>query len=76
MIGQITLANPASSVCGPKHIIRKGRSMLEPADARALLYSVDVTMPIELRHRTLIGLMVYSFAHRGGELLSTVQCLN
>jgi hypothetical protein len=38
---------------------------VEPVEARALLDSIDVTTPIGLRDRALIGSMVYSFAHRG-----------
>ena len=38
--------NPASSVRGPKHIVRKGKTpVLEPAEARALLDSIDATTP-------------------------------
>lgn len=36
--------------------------MLEPVEARTLLDSIDVTTPIGLRDRALIGLMVYSWA--------------
>jgi integrase/recombinase XerC len=37
-------------------------SVLDPAKARALLDSIDVTTHAGLRDRALIGLMVYSFA--------------
>src|SRR5208283_807634 len=44
VVGQIVPLNPASSVRGPKHIVRKGKTIvLEPAEARALLDSIDVT---------------------------------
>ena len=36
--------------------------MLEPAEARLLLDSIDPSTPVGLRDRALIGLMVYSFA--------------
>jgi hypothetical protein len=36
--------------------------VLDPAKARALLDSIDVTTHAGLRDRALIGLMVYSFA--------------
>jgi site-specific recombinase XerD len=45
VVGQIVPFNPASSVRGPKHIVRKGKpTVLEPAEARALLDSIDATI--------------------------------
>src|SRR5271170_3947826 len=44
VIGQIIAVNPASSVRGPKHIVRKGKTpVLEPAEARKLLDRIDAT---------------------------------
>ena len=58
--------NPASSVRGPTHVVRTGKTpVLAPEEARALLDSIDVSKPIGLRDRALIGLMVYSFARIG-----------
>jgi len=63
VIGQVVAINPAGSVRGPKHIVRKGKTpMLEPAEARRLIDRIDATTPVGLRDRALIGLMVYSFA--------------
>lgn len=63
VVGQIVAVNPAASVRGPKHIVRKGKTpVLEPTEARVLLDSIDATTPVGLRDRALIGLMVYSFA--------------
>jgi integrase/recombinase XerC len=36
--------------------------LLDPAEARTLLDSIDTATPAGLRDRALIGLMVYSFA--------------
>jgi integrase/recombinase XerC len=47
--------------------------VLEPVGARALLNSIDVTTPIGLRDRALIGLMVYSFARIGAALSMKVE---
>jgi site-specific recombinase XerD len=64
--GQVMSVNPASSVRGPSHSVKRGKtSVLDPSEARALLDSIDVTTPIGLRDRALIGLMVYSFARVG-----------
>ena len=58
--------NPAASVRGPAHSVRKGKTpVLDPLEARLLLDSFDVSTPIELRDRALIALMVYSFARIG-----------
>jgi integrase/recombinase XerC len=44
--------------------------VLDPAEARALLASIDVSTP---RERTLIALMVYSFARVGAALGMKVE---
>ncbi len=64
--GGILEVNPAASVRGPKYVVKRGKTpVLSAAEARALLDSIDVTTPIGLRDRALIGLMVYSFARVG-----------
>ncbi len=69
MTGQIVPVNPAASVREPQHIVRQGKTpVLEPAEARQLLNCIDVTTPVGLRDRALIGLMVYSFARIGAAL--------
>ena len=60
VIGQVVPANPAASVRGPAHIVDAGKTpVLDPAEARQLLDSIDVTTPAGLRDRALIALMVY-----------------
>ncbi len=74
VIGGVLPTNPAASVRGPRHVVKVGRTpVLEPAEARAVLDAVDVTTPIGLRDRALIGLMVYSFARVGAALGMTVE---
>jgi integrase/recombinase XerD len=79
--GQVVPANPASSVRGPKHVVRKGKTpVLSAADARRLLDSIGLKLGPEplpgeadsrppdlvgLRDRAMIGVMVYSFARIG-----------
>jgi site-specific recombinase XerC len=64
--GQVMPVNPAGSVRGPRHVVTSGQTpMLDPAEARALLDSIDVTTHAGLRDRALIALMVYSFARIG-----------
>jgi len=71
--GQVVPVNPAGSVRGPSHIVKSGKTpVLDPAEARVLLDSIDVTTPAGLRDRALIGLMVYSFARVGAAIGMTV----
>jgi integrase/recombinase XerC len=72
--GQIIPTNPAASVRGPKHIVKKGKTpVLSPKEARKLLESIDVSTQAGLRDRALIGLMVYSFARIGAALAMKVE---
>jgi integrase len=66
--------NPAGSVRGPRHVVTSGQTpVLDPAEARALLNSIDTASVAGLRDRALIGLMVYSFARIGAALGMTVE---
>jgi integrase/recombinase XerD len=77
--GQIVPSNPASSVRGPKHVVKKGKtSVLSAEDARTLLdriVSAEAAGPslIDLRDRALIGVMVYSFARIGAVVGMSVE---
>jgi site-specific recombinase XerD len=72
--GQVVPINPAASVRGPRHVVRTGKTpVLEPAEARHLLDSIDASTPAGLRDRALIGLMVYSFARVGAALAMKVE---
>jgi site-specific recombinase XerD len=77
VFGHIMDVNPAHSVRGPKHIVKKGKTPVLTADeARELLDSITLTrntggngqpespepVLIGLRDRALIGVMVYTFA--------------
>lgn len=72
--GQIVPHNPAASVRGPSHTAKKGKTpVLDAAEARQLLDSIDVTTPAGLRDRALIALMVFSFARVGAALAMRVE---
>ena len=74
VVGQVVPLNPAASVRGPAHSVRKGKTpVLDPAEARALLDSIDVSTSIGLRDRALIALMVFSFARIGAALAMRVE---
>lgn len=69
VVGQVVAVNPASSVRGPKHSVKKGKTPALAADeTRMLLDSIDASTLIGLRDRALIGLMVYTFARVGAAL--------
>jgi site-specific recombinase XerD len=72
--GGVLPFNPATAVRGPRHSVKKGKTpVLAPEEARQLLDSIDVTTPIGLRDRALIGLMVYSFGRIGAALVMRVE---
>ncbi|TAM05748.1 MAG: integrase [Paraburkholderia sp.] len=72
--GQVVPVNPAASVRGPSHTAKVGKTpVLDPAEARQLLDSIDVSTPIGLRDRALIALMVFSFARVGAALAIRVE---
>lgn len=72
--GQIVSLNPAHSVRGPAHRVKRGKTpVLDASEARALLDSINVTTPAGLRDRALIGLMVYSFARIGAAAAMKVE---
>jgi integrase len=71
---QVVPGNPAGSVPGPGHVVTCGQTpVLDPAEARALLDSIDTGKVTGLRDRALIGLMVYSFARIGAALGMAVE---
>jgi integrase len=75
--GQVIPVNPAHSVRGPRHSVKKGKTPVLTADeARVLLDSIAVEredkksgkitpLVVGLRDRALIALMVYTFARVG-----------
>lgn len=72
--GHIVAFNPAASVKGPKHVVKKGKTpVLEAAEARSLLDSIDVSTIGGLRDRALLGMMVYSFARVSASLGMNVE---
>jgi integrase/recombinase XerD len=74
VVGQVLPFNPAASVRGPRHVVKKGKTLVLSAEqARQLLDSIPIALRdkesgtetpilIGVRDRALIGAMVYSFA--------------
>ena len=63
VVGQVLPFNPASSVRGPKHVVKAGKTpVLSAKETRALLDGIDVSTLVGLRDRAFLGVLVYSFA--------------
>jgi integrase/recombinase XerD len=63
VIGQVMRLNPAHSVRGPKHAVKKGKTpVLTSEEARGLLDSIETDTLAGLRDRALIATMTYTFA--------------
>ena len=63
VVGQVLSMNPASSVRGPRHVVKRGKTpVLKAEQARQLIDSINISTPVGLRDRALIGVMVFSFA--------------
>jgi integrase/recombinase XerD len=71
--GGVLESNPASSVRGPRYVVRRGKTpVLSAEEARKLIDSIETTTLIGLRDRALIGVMVYSFARVGAAVTMRV----
>ena len=63
VVGQVLPFNPASSVRGPRHVVKAGKTpVLSAKETRALLDDIDVSTLVGLRDRAFLGVLVYSFA--------------
>jgi site-specific recombinase XerD len=72
--GHIVPHSPATSVRGPKHVVKRGKTPVLAADeARKLLDSIDISTVIGLRDRALIGVLVYSFARISAAVAMRVE---
>jgi site-specific recombinase XerD len=74
VIGQVVPTNPATSVRGPKYVIRRGKTpVLTAEEARKLLDSINTANVVGLRDRALIGAMCFSFARVGAVVGMNVE---
>jgi integrase/recombinase XerD len=63
VVGQVLPMNPAASVRGPRHVVKKGKTVvLTVEQAKELIASIETSTLMGLRDRALIGVMIYSFA--------------
>jgi len=57
VVGQVMPVNPAASVRGPSHVVKRGKTpVLSPEEARRVLDAIDVSTHAGLRDRALIAL--------------------
>ena len=74
VVGQVMPANPASSVRGPQHAVKTGKTpVLEGAEWRQLMTSIPIETVLDLRDRALIAVLTYSFARIGAALALRVE---
>lgn len=72
--GHIVMTNPASSVRGPRHSLKKGSTpVLLGDEARQLLDAIDISKISGLRDRAVIAVMVYSFARVSATVRMNVE---
>ncbi len=63
ILDQIVEFNPAQTVRGPRHVVKKGKtSVLDQDGARALLSSIDATNIVGLQDRAIIAVRLDSLA--------------
>lgn len=73
VVGQVVPMNPASSVRGPKHSVRRGKTpVLDAITTRRLIDSIESDTDIGRRDRALIGTMLYTFARVGAVVQMSV----
>ena len=76
VVGQVMPVNPASSVRGPKHVVKTGKTpVLDGAEWRKLLDSIPTDTVRDLRDRALIATLTYSFARINVALKMRVEDL-
>lgn len=74
VVSQVVPLNPANSVKGPKHVVKKGKTpVLTAEEARVMIDAIDAGTSIGLRDRALIALMVYTFARVGAVVRMRVE---
>lgn len=72
--GGVLPHNPASSVRGPKYVVKVGKTpVLSEEETRGLFDSIDASTVVGLRDRALLAVMTYSFARVGAVVKMEVR---
>jgi site-specific recombinase XerD len=76
VVGQVMPTNPASSVRGPTHVVKTGKTpVLDGGEWRRLVDAIPTGTVRELRDRALIATLTYSFARITAALRMRVEDL-
>src|SRR6202163_2845074 len=76
VVGQVMPTNPASSVRGPTHVVKTGKTpVLDGGEWRRLIDAIPSDTVRDLRDRALIATLTYSFARIGAALKMRVEDL-
>jgi site-specific recombinase XerD len=76
VLGQVMPTNPASSVRGPTHVVKTGKTpVLDGGEWRRLIDAIPTDTLRELRDRALIATLTYSFARITAALRMRVEDL-
>ena len=74
ILGQFLPVNPAASVRGPKHTVKRGKTpVLSSEEMGEFLGSLPSDTVLGLRDRALLGVMAYTFARIGAVLTLKVE---
>jgi site-specific recombinase XerD len=74
--GQVLPHNPAAAVCGPKHVVKTGRTpALDGKEWRKLIDAIPTETVRDLRDRALIGTLTNSVTRIGAALKMKVEDL-
>jgi site-specific recombinase XerD len=74
--GQVVPFNPASTVRGPKHVVKTGKTpVLDAVEWRKLVDGIPQKTVRDLRDRALIATLTYSFARIAAALTMKVEDL-
>jgi site-specific recombinase XerD len=76
VVGQVMPTNPASSVRGPTHVVKTGKTpVLDGGEWRRLIDAIPSDTVRDLRDRALIATLTYSFARITAALRMRVEDL-
>ena len=76
VVGQVMPINPASSVRGPKHVVKTGKTpVLDGGEWRRLIDAIPTETVRDLRDRALIATLTYGFARITAALKMKVEDL-
>ena len=76
VVGQVMATNPASSVRGPTHVVKTGKTpVLDGGEWRRLIDAIPTDTVRDLRDRALIATLTYSFARITAALRMRVEDL-